>query len=339
MTLRSRLGRVLVELRRRRLERHLTRHLPRSPGGVAAVVVEGDAGATLAHRLTLQKERRRFVLAFDYRSALQSDWLLHTYRTRPRVLLDALCRTTRDLSLVRAEISDGADSADGMAGFCSARPGSVLVPDPDFYVSQGYADSRGPSPAWSTRDSNIVWRGASTGRGVIAGDGMTPGDDRLIQRTRLCLLLRQVAGTDVKLVNAIQSPDPRRDLQRLRAAGILGERISKEFWRERKFALDIDGNGNAWSNLFTRLLYGCCVIKIGSPAGYRQWYYDALRPFEHFVPVAPDLSDLVERIAWCRGHDAECAAIAAAGQAVARGRTFDREMAMAGEALAQHYSR
>lgn len=339
MTLRSRLGLVRVELRRRSLERHLSRHLPPFSSGVTEVIVAEDPGAALAHRLTLQKEGRRVVLAFDYRGALQSDWLLQTYRTRPRVLLDALCRTTGDLSLVRAEISDGADSADGMVSFCSALPGSVLVPDPDFYISQGYADRRGPSPAWSTRDPNIVWRGASTGRGIISGDGMSSGDDRLIQRTRLCLLLRQVAGTDVKLVSAVQSVDPPRDLDRLRAAGILGQRISAEFWRERKFALDIDGNGNAWSNLFTRLLFGCCVIKVGSPAGYRQWYYGALKPFEHFVPVAPDLSDLVERIEWCRGHDAECAAIAAAGQAFARERSFDREMAMAGEVIAMNYSR
>ena len=37
----------------------------------------------------------------------------------------------------------------------------------------------------------------------------------------------------------------------------------------------------------------------------------------HLVPVHADLSDLGERLAWCRNHRQECAAMAATGQALA----------------------
>lgn len=63
----------------------------------------------------------------------------------------------------------------------------------------------------------------------------------------------------------------------------------------RRFALDVDGNTNAWANLFQRLLLGCCVIKVASPFGYRQWYYDDLVPWVHYVPVRADMADLVDR--------------------------------------------
>jgi hypothetical protein len=109
-------------------------------------------------------------------------------------------------------------------------------------------------------------------------------------------------------------------------------------WGRRRYAIDVDGNTNAWSNLFTRLLLGCCVLKVGSPRGFRQWYYGDLRPFEHFVPVAADLSDLKEKVDWCRSHEPECREIAAAGERLARARTFEVEMDRAVERLDQQLS-
>jgi len=68
-------------------------------------------------------------------------------------------------------------------------------------------------------------------------------------------------------------------------------------------------------------------------ARFRQWYYDRLMPWRHFVPVRADMSDLVEKIAWCRGHDGECAAIAAAGRAFAHAVTVEAEIADAARRL------
>jgi len=43
----------------------------------------------------------------------------------------------------------------------------------------------------------------------------------------------------------------------------------------------------------------------------RMWYFPLLRPWVDHVPIAPDLSDLAEKIGWCRSHDEECRAMAA----------------------------
>lgn len=63
------------------------------------------------------------------------------------------------------------------------------------------------------------------------------------------------------------------------------------------------------------------MLKVASPHGFRQWYYDRLDPWTHYVPVAADLSDLAERVQWCRDNDDACQAIAATGQRLAHSMT------------------
>jgi glycosyl transferase family 90 len=324
--------------RKSRLQRALTLHLPlgSTPFRNVSIVRGLDAGEA-EHRFMLRKEGHRLLLVFDHWPVLGEDRLYHVFTSRPGILVHAFARTGPEVEQGLAEISDGAQSGSGIISFCSAVPGAILVPDCDFYSSGGYAEVRSMAgasrPVWAERDATIVWRGGTTGKGLIATDDLGLDDLRVIPRTRLCLALRGMPEVDAKLSHVVQSTEPERDRERLLAAGIFGDRLEASTWRGRKFAIDIDGNSNAWSNLFTRLLLGCCVIKVGSQRGYRQWYYEDLRPFEHFVPVAADLSDLIEKIEWCRAHDRECAAIASAGQQLALERTLETELSETVERL------
>ena len=324
--------------RRSRLQRVLTAHLPlgSTPFRRVSIVRWLEAGDA-EHRFIFRKEGHRLLLAFDHWPVLSEDRLYHVFTTRPGVLINIFARTAPEVEHGLAEISDGSQSGSGIISFCSAVPGALLVPDCDFYSSEGYAEVRSMAaasgPEWQERDATMIWRGGTTGKGLIATDDLRLDDLRLIQRTRLCLALRGMPKVDAKLSHVAQSAEPERDRARLLAAGIVGDRLEASTWRGRKFAIDIDGNSNAWSNLFTRLLLGCCVLKVGSQRGYRQWYYDDMRPFEHFVPVAADLSDLLEKIEWCRAHDRECSAIASAGQQLALARTLETELSDAVERL------
>ena len=221
----------------------------------------------------------------------------------------------------RADLADFVHEPGPVLGFCSYLSESLLVPDRGFLASDGYARQRrqaAAAPAFADRDDAIVWRGSPTGFGLLANATMQPHDAELRQRVRMCLLLAQADGrlrVDARIVPGRGVP---ADVAAAYAqAGIDGEPIPEHTWADRQFAIDVDGNANAFSNFFIRLLYGCCVIKVASPRGFRQWYYDRLEPWRHYVPVAVDLSDLVERIEWCRGHPDECRAIASAGQALA----------------------
>jgi hypothetical protein len=325
------IGRVV---RRRRLRRHLLRRL-RNAGSVADDLSIGDAKTGPAHQLTLQKAGRSINVGISFKSVLDNAELAAVFRQRAAAIIDPFARC-RALSAL-GNVSDGEESRGGVIAFSSNSLDAILIPDAFFYQTQGYASYRAASQSWQTgwaaRDDTIVWRGTTTGRGRISSAGMTSDDTSLLQRTRMCLILREAQGADAAFTGVAQSVEPERNRRDLQQAGILAGYVDQMTWLVRKFALDIDGNTNAWSNLFTRLLAGCCVIKIASPFGFRQWYYDELKPWQHFVPVRADLSDLLEKIDWCRMHDAECAQIAAAGRDFVFQRDFATEMKRAVETL------
>ena len=50
---------------------------------------------------------------------------------------------------------------------------------------------------------------------------------------------------------------------------------------------------------------------------YSLWYQSLLEPFIHYVPVKPDLSNLVEMIEWCKLNDKKCEVIAKNGKKLA----------------------
>jgi hypothetical protein len=310
-----------------------TRRLRRmaAPNGGLAVFIERRSADIAPFRIVLRKDGKNVAIDCNLDAIRQHAHLAATFVRRPAVVIHVFARTRREIRTCCADFSDGYFSDAGIVSFSSNTTGAILIPDAEFYDKHGYADARALAETnrmpWRERADRVVWRGSSTGRGLIADSDMSPANPNLIQRTRMCLLLKGVAAADVRLVNAVQAKDPKGTLDALRRSGILGERIGPATWLGMKFAIDIDGNTNAWENLFTRLLFGCCVLKIGSPQGYRQWYYDDLIPWRHYVPVRPDMSDLMEKIDWCLSHGVECEAIADAGRQLAMQMTFERELA------------
>jgi hypothetical protein len=71
-----------------------------------------------------------------------------------------------------------------------------------------------------------------------------------------------------------------------------------------KYLLDVDGWSNAWDGLVWKLYSGSLVIKVKSV--WKQWYYDDLIEYVHYVPVNNDFSDLKYIIQWCLKNDEKC---------------------------------
>lgn len=294
----------------------------------SAVIVGAPHRAPRSHWVTIDRERDRIRVVCR-------DGMLLERGMAPRLcgLLEILAPVPDQSLPLVAEISDGEDSGPGLVSFCSRDPDAILIPDHLFVLSGGYKEHRALARAnampWEARSDWIVWRGATNGIGTIAKPRLSFDDSELRARVRLCLALRDALKVDAKLHAVTDSRNLALDTERLGKAGILGDYLSPLAWHGLKFALDIDGHSNAWSNLFLRLLMGCCVLKVASGQGYRQWYYDALEPWLHYVPVESDLCDLHERIAWCRANLAACREIAARGQELAMGRDLASEIASA----------
>ena len=59
--------------------------------------------------------------------------------------------------------------------------------------------------------------------------------------------------------------------------------------------VDVDGNTNSFEGFFHKLYSGRPLLKIRSSYGYKQWYYDRLKPDYHYFDVKSDLSNFREK--------------------------------------------
>jgi len=73
-----------------------------------------------------------------------------------------------------------------------------------------------------------------------------------------------------------------------------------------KYLVYVDGHCAACRYGFMMRL-GSVIIKVlPRQVADRMWYFPILKPFEDHVPVKADLSDLEEKIQWCRDNDEKC---------------------------------
>jgi hypothetical protein len=219
-------------------------------------------------------------------------------------------------------LDDSAD-APGLA-FCSNRNDSILIPDTDFLNSHGYHQSRmdfelNPS-AWEERLSTVFWRGTTTG--VRTGESWNS-----LPRLRLCELSNLAPHKslfDVGVSSCAQLT--KAETKEVMGAGYLRNFVPLSLSNQYKYQIDIDGNTNAWSALFNKLLSGSVVLKVASPHHFRQWYYDELVPWVNYVPIQSDMSDLVEKVHWLIDHDDEAMEIGINGKKLATKLTYDEEL-------------
>lgn len=109
--------------------------------------------------------------------------------------------------------------------------------------------------------------------------------------------------------------------------------VSPVSYMDYQSNIDIDGNSNAWSSCFVKLLTGSPVFKILSRSNFQQWYYDKLRPFHNYIPVASDLTDLEEKAEWLFSHPKEAKMIGLAGRELALSLTYETQMIEASKSI------
>ena len=78
-----------------------------------------------------------------------------------------------------------------------------------------------------------------------------------------------------------------------------------------KYILVLEGHVAAFRIAYQLSMKSCLLIQ-GSK--YKLWYSDLLKPFEHFVTLKHDLSDLVEKTQWCMKNESTCKKIAYNGR-------------------------
>ncbi len=195
----------------------------------------------------------------------------------------------------------------------------LLIPDPYCLGSEGFEAIRqtlisDPLPPWAERIPMAFWRGSTTG-----GKALTAQRLEQLPRFQLCRQsLRHPDLLDARFTAVVQSQDAaahQATWQRLLELQLLAPQVDPLHFGLYRWVVEIDGNVNSWGTLW-KLLLGSCLLRVESPR--QQWFHQRLRPYEHVVPVAADLSNLEQQLQWCQHHPRHCAAIASAGQALAQ---------------------
>jgi hypothetical protein len=202
---------------------------------------------------------------------------------------------------------------------------SLLMPDPAFIGSHGYRDQRAEideiyqCTPWNRRKKTAFWRGA--------GSGLTYFQDRWREapRIKLCTIANEL-GSDIldAKITKVVTYDSNSAATEIEHLGILSEPVPFNDFLNYRYVIDVDGESCAWQSFFLKLCSGSTVIKVMSDN--EQWYYSRLRPWEHFIPVRPDLSDLEGVLKWVYAHDDACETIAYNAREVMKTITYEQEM-------------
>lgn len=158
---------------------------------------------------------------------------------------------------------------------------------------------------WSKRQAKVVFRGSATGCGITT-------------ETNVRLKAAEIAMEhpdilDVVLVDANKRPKKYKgkpiqiiDESYLTTKNIKIDKDAKMSDEEQykfKFILHLDGHAAAF-RLGRELRSGSAILIPKSK--YKVWFSHKLVPYEHFVPVKEDLSDLVKQVNWCLKNDSKC---------------------------------
>lgn len=189
----------------------------------------------------------------------------------------------------------------------------VLIPDPD--AMQGYEktfaaiDNNIKLYTWQDKIDKIFWRGVANGIKYDSTDIV--GAPRL----KFLNVSANFSFVDAGLTgHAFLINDAFRqkliDTYQLKEQRLPAESI------RYKYLIDIDGKSCSWSRM-AWILYSDSVL-LKHQSDNVQWYYDKLKPYVHYVPIAKDFSNLKTQYEWLINHDKEAASIAENGRAIAK---------------------
>ncbi|KAJ7220860.1 glycosyl transferase family 90-domain-containing protein [Mycena pura] len=220
--------------------------------------------------------------------------------------------------LSMTKLADGASgiAAGGAPGGGHTCFADILIPG-EFYYRDSWWAGKFEYPndiRWADKKDVLYWRGKSNG-GHIRGDNF-----RSFPRFRLMDLAarpehRAKSLFDVRITEWHEwHCTDNCDAEAIKKEyNITEKKEPSEDAYKYKYLLDVDGN--SFSGRYLGLLRsGGLVFK---STAFAEFFTPWLVPYEHFIPVRPDLSDLPAKIEWARANDAEAHRIQESGRVFA----------------------
>ncbi|CAK5275152.1 unnamed protein product [Mycena citricolor] len=218
--------------------------------------------------------------------------------------------------LSMAKLADGSGIGSGAALDFSPSSGhscfaDILIVGEFYYTSSSWAGKFefSDNVPWDKKREVIYWRGKSNG-GHIRGQNY-----RFFPRFRLMDIAREPENKHLFDVQITEWHEwhctDNCDADAIRKEyNITGQKAPREESYKYKYVLDVDGN--SFSGRYLGLLRsGSLVFK---STAFAEYFTPWLIPYEHFIPVRPDLSDLAAKIAWAQKNDKEAHRIQESGR-------------------------
>jgi hypothetical protein len=157
-----------------------------------------------------------------------------------------------------------------------------------------------------------VFRGSST------GDGFTIETNQRLKVAYLSFLNKIDENDNLPFLDAgitkwnmrIKKKKNCRTLQCLKVEELPFSLVPFLSYKEQcqyKYVIHVDGHVCAF-RLSQELSMNSVILMVKSKN--KIWFSDFLKPFQHYIPINEDLSDLYEKIKWCKLNDDKCKEIA-----------------------------
>lgn len=196
----------------------------------------------------------------------------------------------------------------------------VLIPDLDAlgnYAGVGeQIEAASELSPWKCKKDKAFWRGATTG-----GNFNTKEWFKLARAKLVLLSLRNPRYLNAKFSLFVQGAESNPVM--LKQPRLRGKAVAQADSLKYKFLLDVDGNTCSWQRMYWILLSNSLLLK--QVTSNIEWYYGTLKPYEHYIPVKEDLSDLLEKIDWAKSNDINAQRIAVNATELAR-KNLNEEM-------------
>ncbi|KAJ7074479.1 glycosyl transferase family 90-domain-containing protein [Mycena amicta] len=187
----------------------------------------------------------------------------------------------------------------------------ILFPGQYYYRMSRWSPKLGANDIpWADKKSVLYWRGASTGGRILSTP--TTSNHHLFPRFRLVALAQNNTSLmDVKMTSFVHGhckvEDGCRFTPIIKEYSVFGPKAPRREVLGYKYLLDIDGN--TFSGRFLGLLRSGSLTTV-----YEEFFIGWLRPYEHFIPIKSDLSDLVQKIEWAIANEDEARRIQETGK-------------------------
>jgi hypothetical protein len=149
---------------------------------------------------------------------------------------------------------------------------------------------------WSKKNNIAVFRGSSTGCGT---------DDKTNQRLKLATMRDD--DLDVGITKYTSNLKFGKEIGSVKKVAPVVPSLTWKQQSEYKYILHVDGNVVAY-RLLKSMLTNSVILRVKSD--YIHWCDSKLESGKHYIEIKEDLSDLKEKIEWCKKHDKECKKIA-----------------------------